>query len=151
MDIYTNEAKKRLIKSVSPPSSIVKNTIKAFIFGAMISGAGEALRALYLYLGASEKNSPLFVSLTIIALASVLTALGAFDKIARHAGAGTLVPISGFSNSVTSQAIDAKSEGFVLGVGSKIFTICGPVVLFGLCSGVLYGLIYYVVTMFGWV
>ena len=150
MDIYTKEAKERLIKSVSPSSRVGKNLIKAFLFGGIISGGGEALRMLYLSLGASEKSSPIFVSLTIITLASVLTALGEFDKIARHAGAGTLVPISGFSNSVTSQAIDAKSEGYVLGVGAKIFTVCGPVVLFGLASGVLYGLIYYVVMMFGW-
>ena len=150
MDIYTKEAKERLIKSVSPGSRVGKNLAKAFLFGGIISGGGEALRMLFLTLGASEKNAPLFVSLAIITLASVLTALGAFDKIARHAGAGTLVPISGFSNSVTSQAIDAKSEGYVLGVGAKIFTICGPVVLFGLASGVLYGLIYYIVMMFGW-
>lgn len=150
MDIYTKEVKERLIKSVSPGSMVGKNLAKAFLFGGIISGGGEALRMLFLTLGASEKNAPLFVSLAIITLASVLTALGAFDKIARHAGAGTLVPISGFSNSVTSQAIDAKSEGYVLGVGAKIFTICGPVVLFGLASGVLYGLIYYIVMMFGW-
>ena len=150
MDVYTKEGKKRLIKELSPGTKVGKNLIKAFIAGGLISGGGEALRSLFLMLGASEKNAPLFVSLSIITLASVLTAIGAFDVIARHAGAGTLVPISGFSNSVTSQAIDAKSEGYVLGVGAKIFTICGPVVLFGLASGVLYGLIYYVVKMFGW-
>lgn len=150
MDIYTKEAKQKLIKEISPGSKVLKNLFAAFIFGALISGGGEALRMLYSSLGASEKNSPLFVSLSIIALASVLTAIGVFDKIARYAGAGTLVPISGFSNSVTSQAIDARSEGYILGVGAKIFTVCGPVVLYGLCSGVLYGLIYYILKMFGW-
>lgn len=150
MDVYTKEAKKRLIKEISPGSKILKNLLGAFFFGALISGGGEALRMLYSTLGASDKDAPIFVSLSIITLASVLTAIGVFDKIARHAGAGTLVPISGFSNAVTSQAIDAKSEGYILGVGAKIFTVAGPVVLYGLASGVFYGLVYYIVKMFGW-
>jgi stage V sporulation protein AC len=150
MDVYTKEAKKRLIKEISPGSKILKNLLGAFFFGALFSGGGEALRMLYSSLGASDKDAPILVSLSIITLASVLTAIGVFDKIARHAGAGTLVPISGFSNAVTSQAIDAKSEGYILGVGAKIFTVAGPVILYGLASGVFYGLVYYIVKMFGW-
>ena len=93
--------------------------------------------------------APVYVSMTIITVAALLTLFGVFDSIARHAGAGTLVPISGFSNSVTSQAIDAKSEGYVLGVGAKIFSICGPVILFALTSGVIYGIVYYIFITFG--
>ena len=81
--------------------------------------------------------------MTVIVIAALLTGFGIFDRIARHAGAGTLVPVSGFSNAVVSQALDAKSEGYVLGVGAKIFTVAGPVILFGISAGVLYGIIYY--------
>ena len=143
MDIYSKNGKKEIIKSNSPHSPIAKNLAKAFFFGGAICAFGESLRQLFLSLGADEKMAPLYVSLVIIAVASSLTSLGIFDSIARHAGAGTLVPISGFSNAVTSQAIDAKSEGYVLGVGAKIFSICGPVILFALASGVVYGVIYY--------
>ena len=84
----------------------------------------------------------------MIVIAALLTSLGIFDKIARYAGAGTLVPVTGFSNAVVSQAMDAKSEGYVLGVGAKIFTIAGPVILYGISFGVLYGLIYYLCRLF---
>ena len=84
------------------------------------------------------------MSLSLITLASLLTLLGVFDSIARYAGAGTLVPITGFSNAVVSEAMDSKSEGLVLGVGAKIFTVAGPVILFGISAGVLYGLIYFI-------
>lgn len=147
MDIYSKEGKKKIIKENSPRSSLGKNLVKAFFFGGAICAFGEALRLLFLSLGADEKMAPTFVSLIIITLAATLTLLGVFDSIARHAGAGTLVPISGFSNAVTSQAIDAKSEGYVLGVGAKIFSICGPVILFALASGVIYGIVYYVFKM----
>ena len=83
------------------------------------------------------------VTITMIVIAALLTSLGLFDKIARHAGAGTLVPVTGFSNAVVSEAMDAKSEGFILGVGAKIFTVAGPVILYGITSGVVYGVIYY--------
>ena len=98
-------------------------------------------------MGLDENNARNLVSITLIFLASLLTGLGIFDNIARIAGAGTLVPITGFSNAVTAQAIDTKSEGFILGVGAKIFTIAGPVILYGTATGVIYGIIYYVVTL----
>ena len=109
---------------------------------------GELLKIVYLYLGCDEKTSGTLTTLTLIFIASVLTGLGLFDKIARYAGAGTLVPVTGFSNAVTSQAMDAKSEGIILGVGAKIFTVAGPVILFGISSGVLYGIIYYLIQAF---
>ena len=144
MDIYSLEGKKKIIESFSPKTKVFKNSCLAFLFGGFISLVAELLRRLYIYLGASAKDSLTLVGVTLIVLASVLTALGVFDKIARHAGAGTLVPITGFSNAITSQAIDSKSEGLVLGLGSKIFTVAGPVILYGISSGVLYGIIYFI-------
>lgn len=118
----------------------------AFFFGGIICALGEALRHLYLYLGIERDMAPVYVSVTVILIGATLTLFGVFDRIARYAGAGTLVPITGFSNAITSQAIDAKSEGLVLGIGSKIFTVSGPVILFGISAGVIYGIIYFSVT-----
>ena len=134
--------KKKLIKKHSPHTTVVKNSILAFIFGGAVSVIGELLGGLYVHLGADPDTSGTLVTVTLIAVASLLTALGLFDSIAKYAGAGTLVPVTGFSNSVTSSAMDSKSEGFVLGVGSKIFTVAGPVILYGILAGVLYGAIY---------
>ena len=104
---------------------------------------------LFLSLSGDEKLSGTLVTVSVIAIASILTALGVFDTVARRAGAGTLVPVSGFSNAVTSVAIDAKSEGLLLGVGSKLFLVAGPVIVWGLVSGVVYGIIYYLLKFFG--
>ncbi|MBE6531940.1 MAG: SpoVA/SpoVAEb family sporulation membrane protein [Ruminococcaceae bacterium] len=138
-----NKTKKELIIKHSPGSTILKNSILAFIIGGVVCSIGEGLLMLYSYLGADKKTAGTLVTISLIFIASFLTAIGVFDKIARYAGAGTLVPVTGFSNAVTSQAMDAKSEGCVLGVGSKIFTVAGPVILFGLLSGVIYGIIFY--------
>lgn len=142
-----SKAKKQLIKKHSPGSALFKNSLLAFLFGGAICVIGELLGELYSYLGCDEKTSGILITVTLIFVAAVLTGLGIFDKIARYAGAGTLVPVTGFSNAVVSQAMDAKSEGYVLGVGAKIYTVAGPVILFGLLSGVVYGLIYYIYLM----
>ena len=144
MDIYTKEGKKEIIKKFTPKTKVLKNSSLAFLFGGFIAFCAELLRILYISLGANEKDSLTLVGVTFILLASILTSLGLFDRIARYAGAGTLVPITGFSNAVTSQALDAKSEGFILGVGAKIFTVAGPVILYGITSGVIYGIIYFI-------
>lgn len=144
MDIYSLEGKKKIIDSYSPKTKVVKNGFFAFIFGGFISLVAEILRRVFLSWGVDKKEALTLVGIVFIVLASVLTALGVFDKIARIAGAGTLVPITGFSNAITSQAIDSKSEGFVLGLGAKIFTVAGPVILYGISSGVIYGLILYI-------
>ena len=143
MDIYSNEGKNALIDRFTPKTRLLKNSCLAFLYGGSICTLGELLRKLYISLGLDDSLSLTLVSISLVFLASLLTALGVFDKIARYAGAGTLVPITGFSNAVTSQAIDAKSEGLILGVGAKIFVVAGPVVLYGLSSGILYGIIYY--------
>ena len=135
--------KKRLIKKHSPHTRVLKNTVMAFIFGSIICGSGQIIfRLLQGYIG-DVRTSATLVTLIFIFIGSALTGFGVFDRIARHAGAGTLVPVTGFSNAVTSEAMDSESEGTVLGVGSKIFTVAGPVILFGVASGVVYGIIFF--------
>ncbi|MBQ3017860.1 MAG: stage V sporulation protein AC [Clostridia bacterium] len=124
-------------------SPIIKNCVFAFLIGGAICTLGQGFFHLYTHFGMEETDARTLVSITLIFLASLLTGLGVFDNIARIAGAGTLVPITGFSNAVSSQAIDTKSEGYILGVGAKIFTIAGPVILYGTVSGAIYGVIYY--------
>lgn len=141
---YSEYVEKRAKKS-----PIFKNCLFAFIFGGGICTLGQGFFYLFSKWGIEETNARTLVSITLIFIASLLTGLGVFDNIARIAGAGTLVPITGFSNAVSSQAIDSKSEGFILGVGAKIFTIAGPVILFGTTTGVIYGVIYYFATLWG--
>ena len=141
--------KKELIDKHSPKSTFVKNSCLAFLFGGLICVIGELLFMLYEKLNFDKENAGMLVTVSLIFIAALFTALGFFDRIARHAGAGTLVPVTGFSNAVVSQAMDAKSEGYALGVGAKIYTVAGPVILFGILSGVVYGIIYYLYLMLG--
>ena len=135
----------KYVKKHAKRSPIVPNCIKAFTSGGLICTLGELLYKTYHdTLLMSEQDAGLLVSVSLIFLASLLTGLGVFDKIAKHAGAGTLVPITGFSNAVTSPAIDNKAEGFVLGVAAKMFVIAGPVIVYGVFAGVVYGLIYWI-------
>ena len=143
-----SQEKKELIKKHSPHSSLLKNSLLAFLFGGLICSIGEGLLILFSQFLSDEKLSLTLVTILLILFGAILTAFGVFDKIARFAGAGTLVPVTGFSNAVVSEAMDSKSEGMVLGVGAKIFTVSGPVIIYGLLSGVLYGVIYYVYTTF---
>ena len=138
-----NTEKQRLIDKHSPKTKILKNSTLAFLIGGLICGAGEAVFLIFAAFGVEEKIAAALVTMILIFTASILTGFGIFDRVARYAGAGTLVPVTGFSNAVTSQAMDSSSEGIVLGVGAKIFTVAGPVILFGIFSGVVYGLIYY--------
>lgn len=139
---------KRIIEKNSPKSPILKDCTLAFLFGGGICLFGQLLCYLYIALGADEKTAYLLITVTLILVASLLTGLGVFDNIARYAGAGTLVPVTGFANSVVSPAIDNKSEGLILGVGAKIFTVAGPVILYSVLAGTLYGVIYYAVGLF---
>ena len=144
MDIYSLEGKKKIIDTYSPKTKVLKNSFLAFIFGGTISLIAEILRRVFISMEIDKTDALTLVGITLIVVASILTALGVFDRIARFAGAGTLVPITGFSNAITSQAIDAKSEGLVLGLGAKIFTVAGPVILYGISSGVVYGLVLFI-------
>lgn len=142
------EQYKKYAQAHAPKSPVVKDTVKAFIFGGAICVLSQGFRVLYMYLfDIDVEFASMLASITIAFIAITLTAIGVFDRIAKHAGAGTLVPITGFSNAVASPAIDAKSEGFILGVGAKIFTVAGPVLLYGTVAGVIYGVIYYVWTV----
>lgn len=116
---------------------------KAFCIGGLICALGQALLNMYLSFGLSKDNASMSVSITLVFLSALFTGLGWYDKIARHAGAGTLVPITGFANSVAAPALEFKTEGYVLGLGAKIFIISGPVILYGTLASVVYGLIYY--------
>lgn len=138
----------KLVKEKSPSSHTLAEALRAFLIGGGICAFGEVLFTLYKFWGADEKQGRTIESLTLIFLASALTMIGVFDKIAKCAGAGTLVPITGFSNAVTSAAIEFKSEGLVLGVGAKMFVIAGPVIVYGVLASVVYGVIYWITTLF---
>ena len=143
----TKEQYKKYAKAHAPKSPILQNCVKAFLFGGTICVISQIFRRIYMYLWhIEEADASALASITLSAIAIFLTALGVFDKIAKHAGAGTLVPITGFANAVASPAIDSRAEGLVLGVGAKIFTVAGPVLLYGTLAGVLYGFIYYIIT-----
>ena len=144
--IEKNEDYRKLIKKHLPRSTTIKNSIFAFLSGGALCFMGEWLAYLYTRLGAEVKDSYLYVTLTFIVVASLLTAFGVYDKIARYCGAGTLLPVCGFSNSVTSSALDGRFEGYVSGVGTKIFSLAGPVILYSTLFGTIYGVIYYFVT-----
>ena len=128
-------------------SPLFKDMSFAFLFGGGICVIGHAVKNLFTALELDEKSSSMLTCVVLIFSAVLLTGFGVFDKIARIAGAGTLVPITGFANAMASPAIDAKSEGFILGVGAKIFTVAGPVILYGTAASMLYGVIYFVVKL----
>lgn len=136
-------AYKKYVESRAKRSPVLRNCIRAFWVGGVICCIGQGLGALYQWAGLAEKHAGLCVSVTLIFLAGLLTGIGWFDKIAKYAGAGTLVPITGFANSVAAPAVDARAEGYVTGVAAKMFTIAGPVIVYGSVSSILYGVIYY--------
>ena len=138
----------KYVKGHAKPSPLLRDFAAAFLVGGLICGAGELASHGIVALGVPLIDARRIVSLIIIFLASLLTALGVFDNIARFAGAGTIVPVCGFSNSVASSAIDSKSEGLVLGVGAKIVTVAGPVLLYGTLAGTLWGIVYYIISLF---
>lgn len=130
-----------LTKDKSPDSPIIKNCIWAFVVGGLICVLGEYLTQAYMGFGIDQKDARTWTSVTLVLAGVVLTAFDLYGKLAKHAGAGTLVPITGFANSVAAPAIEFKSEGFVLGLGAKMFTIAGPVIVYGTLAGVIYGII----------
>ncbi len=128
-----------------PPSPKIKNTVKAYLFGGSICVIGQGLHTLYTYLGASKDNATIFVAITLVTISAILTGFGVFDKIARHAGAGTIVPITGFANSVVSPAMEFSAQGRILGTAANMFTISGPVIVYGTAAAAIYGLVYWIV------
>lgn len=135
-----------MVKKASPNSKSFKDIPKAFLIGGAICCIGQALSDLYKGGGLDEKTAAVWTSVTLVLISAVLTGLGYYEKIAKHGGAGTLVPITGFANAVVSPALEFKAEGYVLGLGAKIFIIAGPVILYGTAASVLYGIIYYFIS-----
>lgn len=138
-----NEYYSQYVKDVTPKFSILKNTIKAFIVGGLICTLGQGLINYYKYLGAGDETAKIYNSVTLVFLSVLFTGLGLYQKLAKTGGAGTLVPITGFANSVAAPAVEYKKEGQVFGIGCKIFTIAGPVILYGIFTSWVLGLIYY--------
>ncbi len=140
---------KKYATAHAPASPIVKDCVMAYIFGGGICAVGQLLVILYRDgFGIEQKQASTLCSITLVLAAVLITGLGFFEKIAKRAGAGTLVPITGFANAVVSPAIDSKSEGLILGVGAKIFTVAGPVLLYGTLAGSVWGVVYHIVSCF---
>ena len=137
-----------LVKSMAPKSPILKDCINAFWIGGLICTVGQLIMNGYLALGLDKTDAGTSMSMTLVALSALLTGLSLYDNIAKHAGAGTLVPITGFANAIAAPAVEFKTEGFILGVGAKMFTIAGPVIVYGVSASVVYGLIYWITTLF---
>ena len=145
----TGKTYQRYAQGRAKKSPLLLDCTKAFAGGGLICAAGEGLKHIWLALGFSKDNAGLMVSVTLIFITALLTGFGVFDNIAKQLGGGTLVPITGFANAVTSAAIDNKTEGYVTGVGAKIFTVAGPVILYGTVAGVIYGAVYWaMITLF---
>lgn len=134
-----------MVKKASPNSPIVLDCIKAFLIGGAICCFGQLLFYIFRKGGMSMDESRSLVSISLIVITAVLTGIGVFDRIAKHAGAGTIVPITGFANSVVSPAMEFRSEGFIMGTGASIFKVAGPVILYGTTAASLYGLIYFII------
>ena len=140
---------KKYAAAHAPTSPILKDCVMAFTIGGLICAVGQGLLLLYRdVFGIVQKDAGTLVSVTLIFMAALLSGLGFFERIAKRAGGGTLVPITGFANSVVSPAIDSKAEGLVLGVGAKIFTVAGPVLLYGTLAGAVWGVIYWITPLF---
>ncbi|HHW25512.1 MAG TPA: SpoVA/SpoVAEb family sporulation membrane protein [Clostridiales bacterium] len=145
--IYKKDYKKYAEKTAQK-SNVLVCCIKAFLVGGAICTFAQWLYNMFITrLG--EENTRLLVPVVLIFLTALTTGLGWFDKLAKHAGGGTLVPITGFANAISSAAIDSKNEGWVLGLGSKIFTIAGPVILYGTLASVIYGVVLYLLKLAG--
>lgn len=137
----------KLVEEMSPNSPMWRDCLNAFWIGGLICSLGQFFINWYSSLGLSKADAGTAGSMTLVALSALLTGLSLYDNIAKHAGAGTLVPITGFSNAVSAPAVEFKTEGFVLGVGAKMFTIAGPVIVYGVAASVIYGIIYWIATM----
>ena len=144
--MFTEKEYSALVKRLSPPSPKIKDFAFAYLIGGLICAIGQLIKEFYLYIGIAEENAKILLPITLVFIAALLTGLKLFDKIAKHAGAGTLVPITGFANAVVSPAIEFKAEGFVLGVGAKMFSIAGPVIVYGTVASVIYGVIYWIIS-----
>ena len=141
----TNNQYAQLVKKRSRDSRMWLDCLKAFVIGGAICTIGQGILDLYKYLGVSDDNAKTLCSVTLIFIGVLLTALHQYERLAKHGGAGTLVPITGFANSMSSPAIEFKSEGLITGLAAKMFVIAGPVLVYGTCAAILYGAIYWLI------
>ena len=144
----TEKQYNQLVEEMAPKSPIGKDCLLAFCIGGLICVVGQVFLNLYSALGLDKEAAGTATSITLVTLSALLTGLSLYDNIAKHAGAGTLVPITGFANAIAAPAVEFKTEGFILGVGAKIFTIAGPVIVYGLAASVVYGFIYWICSLF---
>ena len=138
----------KLVKEMSPKSPMRKDCAGAFVIGGLICTIGQCFLNLYTYLGLEKEMAGTAASMSLVALSALLTGLSLYDNIAKHAGAGTLVPITGFANAIAAPAVEFKTEGYILGVGANMFKIAGPVIVYGTIASVIYGVIYWITTLF---
>ena len=145
----TNEEYREYAKRRAPRSNTRLNALKAFLMGGLICCAGQFLLDLYAAAGLDREAAGTACSITLVLLAALLTGLGVYDDLARLGGAGTLVPITGFANAMSAPAIEFKSEGFIAGVGTKLFAIAGPVIVYGVSASVIYGAVLWALHLLG--
>ena len=138
----------RLVKELSPASPIKRDCFNAFWIGGTICLIGQLIQEGFLALGLEKEQAGTATSMTLVVISALLTGLSLYDDIARHAGAGTLVPITGFANAIAAPAVEFKTEGFILGTAAKMFTIAGPVIVYGVSASVVYGFVYWIFQMF---
>ena len=138
----------KLASRLAPKSPMWKDCLGAFLVGGLICTLGQGLVNLYKGCGLEKTDAGTAASMTLVFLSALLTGLSLYDNIAKFGGAGTLVPITGFANAIAAPAVEFKTEGFILGVGAKMFTIAGPVIVYGVSASVVYGLIYWITTLF---
>ena len=144
----TEKEYENLVQKASPKSPIGKDCLNAFWIGGLICVLGQILTNCYSAVGLYKDEAVTGASITLVTLSALLTGLSLYDNLAKYGGAGTLVPITGFANAIAAPAVEFKTEGFILGVGAKLFTIAGPVIVYGLSASVVYGLIYWLWTLF---
>ena len=143
----TDKEYEKLVEDISPKSPMVKDCLGAFLVGGIICTIGQFFINYYIKLGLDKDAAGTAASMTLVVISATLTGLSLYDNIAKFAGAGTLVPITGFANSIAAPAVEFKTEGFILGVGAKMFTIAGPVIVYGLSASVIYGFVYWITTI----
>ena len=148
-DIMRSEDYGKLVEQKTENSPILKDCVCAFVVGGAICCLGQGIKDLILlFFELDEETAGTWTTIILVFLSALFTGIGWYDKLAKHAGAGTLVPITGFANSIASPAVEFKTEGFVLGLGAKMFVIAGPVIVYGVVASVIYGVIYYITTLF---
>ena len=147
MQKMSNDEYNKYVQKLAPRSKTAANCLKAFVVGGAICALGQVLLNFFSKRMTAD-GAAMATSITLIFLSALLTGLSVYDDIAKHAGAGTLVPITGFANAVVSPAVEFKTEGFVLGMAAKMFTIAGPVIVYGTVASVVYGVVYWITTLF---